>query len=71
MEIGDSDGGERLSDGERRKTNVYFSYVQISYVYIYMIYMWKENLGESRCLMESDEETCMSKTQLHVVIIML
>lgn len=71
MEIWDCDGGERLSDGERRKTYVHFPYVQISYVYIYMIYMWKENLGENRCLMERDEETCISKTQLHMVIGML
>lgn len=38
-----------------------------SHIYPYMIYVWKENFGESRCIMECAEETCMSKAQLHLV----
>lgn len=42
-----------------------------SHMYTYIWYTCGKNLGENRCLMERDEETCMRKTQLHMVIGML
>lgn len=72
MEIGDCNGGERGKEQDwvmgKEERQMYTFLMYRSHIYPYMIYVWKENFGESRCIMECAEETSMSKAQLHMVI---